>query len=351
METVHHTNEHDIVVLFARLLAGGYCPSATLPAAPLARWLRASGPQMIITDANIYLARDAWLADPAETAQTYGNISDWNTSLVTNMSYLFCAYAPRSACNTNASTFNDDISRWDTSSVTDMSWMFRSATSFNQPLSFNTSSVTDMSCTRVAARGVDVRWECAWGGRRRGDVVVAARVHSCAGGGASRATPQLRSASTAGGRAVRRDRCCIGAHRVHLPLAGMFRSASARWWYAVGVCVGWTAAWGVGVAARVHWRGGEPCDTTAAVGAHRVRLALAAMFDYATSFNQPLSFDTSSVTDMSCTREAEPCDATAAVGAHRVYRALAAMFYNATSFNQPLSFDTSSVTDMSWILR
>ena len=39
------------------------------------------------------------------------------------------------------------------------------------------------------------------------------------------------------------------------------------------------------------------------------------------AFNQPLSFDTSSVTDMSY------------------------MFYYASAFNQPLSFDTSSVTD------
>ena len=43
------------------------------------------------------------------------------------------------------------------------------------------------------------------------------------------------------------------------------------------------------------------------------------------AFNQPLSFDTSSVTDMSY------------------------MFYVASAFNQPLSFDTSSVTDMSYM--
>merc|ERR1712194_16884 len=47
-----------------------------------------------------------------------------------------------------------------------------------------------------------------------------------------------------------------------------------------------------------------------------------AMFGYASVFNQPLSFDTSSVT------------------------ATSYMFYYATVFNQPLSFDTSSVTDM-----
>ena len=46
------------------------------------------------------------------------------------------------------------------------------------------------------------------------------------------------------------------------------------------------------------------------------------MFDYASAFNQPLSFDTSKVTDM------------------------ALMFFVASAFNQPLSFDTSKVTSM-----
>ena len=46
------------------------------------------------------------------------------------------------------------------------------------------------------------------------------------------------------------------------------------------------------------------------------------MFVNAGAFNQPLSFDTSSVTSM------------------------AYMFYGASAFNQPLSFDTSSVKDM-----
>ena len=50
--------------------------------------------------------------------------------------------------------------------------------------------------------------------------------------------------------------------------------------------------------------------------------ALVSTRQYATAFNQPLSFDTSRVTNMG------------------------AMFYGASVFNQPLSFDTSSVTSM-----
>ena len=49
------------------------------------------------------------------------------------------------------------------------------------------------------------------------------------------------------------------------------------------------------------------------------------MFYYASAFNQPLSSDTSSVTTMGD------------------------MFNGAGAFNQPLSFDTSSVTDMSYM--
>ena len=51
------------------------------------------------------------------------------------------------------------------------------------------------------------------------------------------------------------------------------------------------------------------------------------MFYGASVFNQPLSFDTSSVTNMR------------------------SMFYGASAFNQPLSFDTSSVTTMGLMFR
>jgi len=52
-------------------------------------------------------------------------------------------------------------------------------------------------------------------------------------------------------------------------------------------------------------------------------MCLGATRQGASAFNQPLSLDTSSVTDMG------------------------SMFYSASVFNQPLSLDTSSVMDMS----
>lgn len=51
-------------------------------------------------------------------------IGTWNTSSVTNMAFLF-----------NSTAFNQDISGWDTSSVTNMDYMFNNATTFNQDLS------------------------------------------------------------------------------------------------------------------------------------------------------------------------------------------------------------------------
>jgi surface protein len=69
---------------------------------------------------------------------SYGNITNvptWDTSQVTDMSYMF----------SEASDFNGDISNWKTSQVTNMYAMFNNASSFNQDLdSWNTSQVTDM---------------------------------------------------------------------------------------------------------------------------------------------------------------------------------------------------------------
>ena len=89
-----------------------------------------------ITDANIQTAVDLWVSDRSAATTTYGNISDWDVSQVTDMSELF----------KDKTNFNDDISNWDVSNVTNMSVMFSDATSFNQDISsWDVSSVTDMS--------------------------------------------------------------------------------------------------------------------------------------------------------------------------------------------------------------
>ena len=57
--------------------------------------------------------------------KSVGNISGWDVSNVTDMSSMFygCTY------------FNQDISGWDVSNVTDMAQMFRECRSFNQDIS------------------------------------------------------------------------------------------------------------------------------------------------------------------------------------------------------------------------
>ena len=64
------------------------------------------------------------------------DISNWDTTNVTNMSLMFNA----------ANRFNQPIGTWNTTNVTDMSNMFANASDFNQPIGlWNTGAVTNMS--------------------------------------------------------------------------------------------------------------------------------------------------------------------------------------------------------------
>ena len=62
----------------------------------------------------------------------YIDISYWDVSNVTNMSFMFCD------CN----NFNQNLSNWDVSSVTDMTYLFLNCKSFNKDISkWNVSNV------------------------------------------------------------------------------------------------------------------------------------------------------------------------------------------------------------------
>ena len=136
------------------------------------------------TQASLKTAVQTWMSDYANgyanVRSTFGPVSSWDVSSITSMNGLF----------SSSGGFNEDISSWDTSSVTDMVDMFwvrpahaslpvsswsstrclcaaasprppasrpacrpyappcvtgQGANAFNQPLSFDTSSVTDMS--------------------------------------------------------------------------------------------------------------------------------------------------------------------------------------------------------------
>ena len=74
-----------------------------------------------------------WLNDPTKAEIEYGDISQWDTSSVTDMHELFYE-----------SHFNGDISGWNVSSVTTMYCMFYNS-HFNGDISaWNVSSVTNM---------------------------------------------------------------------------------------------------------------------------------------------------------------------------------------------------------------
>ncbi|GMH55278.1 hypothetical protein TrST_g4655 [Triparma strigata] len=94
------------------------------------------------SDADVKIAAKAWCEDAEAARETYGPISIWNTSEVTDMSESFSADAPIGPA---VEKFNEDISRWDVSNVTSMKSMFCEAFAFNGDLSpWDVSNVTNM---------------------------------------------------------------------------------------------------------------------------------------------------------------------------------------------------------------
>ena len=88
-----------------------------------------------IDDSNFHAAINLWFDNQAEANATYGHISDWNTSAVTDMSNAF----------DGRTTFNEDIGRWDVSNVRNMTMMFHEAEAFNQDIgNWDVSSVLHM---------------------------------------------------------------------------------------------------------------------------------------------------------------------------------------------------------------
>ena len=73
----------------------------------------------------------------------YEDISEWNVSMITDMSHLFHKVVNGINIFKN---FNDEISEWDVTMVTNMSSMFEGAERFDQNIEkWNTSNVIDMS--------------------------------------------------------------------------------------------------------------------------------------------------------------------------------------------------------------
>jgi surface protein len=99
----------------------------------------------VMDDSTIRTAVSAWVSDSAAAEAAYGHISTWDTSGVTDLSYLFCDNWNCGYSNVGASSFNEDISAWDTSGVTTMYKMFYHASAFDQDIGdWDTSGVTTM---------------------------------------------------------------------------------------------------------------------------------------------------------------------------------------------------------------
>ena len=86
---------------------------------------------------------DVWYKHRGPVILKYGDISEWNASLVTNMKGLF----------KDKIDFDDDISKWNVSNVTNTGNMFYKSLSFNGNVSgWKVSNVTNMSGLGLGCR-------------------------------------------------------------------------------------------------------------------------------------------------------------------------------------------------------
>ena len=109
---------------------------------------------LTLGDENMNDAVSVWLQDKLSATRTYGSISLWDTSEVTDMSYLFCS-ASESDCNGQfkilGKSFNGDLSKWDVRKVTDMSHIFEGAVHFNSDISkWDVAHVTSMNGSKLS---------------------------------------------------------------------------------------------------------------------------------------------------------------------------------------------------------
>ena len=154
----------DVTFSFSGLATGGnsgyggddvYTGSVQVPAADVVITFQ---PQ---SKDELQIAVDLWESDNISALSTYGEINEWDVSLITDMSYLF---QDKTTFNDdlnnwdvsnvtnmnrffmNCNEFNGDISTWDVSNVSNMAWMFHRADQFNGDLSgWDVSSVTNMN--------------------------------------------------------------------------------------------------------------------------------------------------------------------------------------------------------------
>ena len=80
------------------------------------------------TKDELQTAVDLWCKNKEEALESYGLISKWDTSLITDMSELFKGIERSGMCEIYCKErldFNDDINNWDVSNVKNMKKMFK----------------------------------------------------------------------------------------------------------------------------------------------------------------------------------------------------------------------------------
>jgi len=110
-----------------------------------------------ITNTNIKTAVALWASNQQSCLDTYGHISNWNTTSVTEMNWL---------CYSGALTLNANLNDWDTSNVTSMVSTFQGGSAFTNggvALTWDTRKVTNMegmfSHGSVFNQGFGPRWD------------------------------------------------------------------------------------------------------------------------------------------------------------------------------------------------
>ena len=121
---------------------------APLEVEALANYASVEKTQTVFTTETLRTAVGAWCKDKESAKEIYGDIENWNTSKVENMSFLFNDWAGAPIYCSTASAFNEDISRWDVTSVTSFYRTFCFAYAFNQDISsWKTAHVTNLQNT------------------------------------------------------------------------------------------------------------------------------------------------------------------------------------------------------------
>ena len=268
------------------------------------------------------------------------SIESWDTSKVTDMSYMFW----------NANAFNQRIGSWDTSKVTKMNSMFQDAAAFNKPIgSWDTSKVTDMSHMFQDAAAFNKpigSWDTSkvtdMSNMFRNAYAFNQRIGSWDTSKVTDMSYMFWHAYAFNQRIVSWDTSKV------TDMGGMFQEARAfdqpiGLWDTSKV----TDMWGMFQDAKAFNQPIGSWDTSKVT-------VMNGMFYGAKAFNQPIgSWDTSKVTKMnSMFRDAYAFNQSIESWDTSKVTKMNSMFWNAYAFNQSIgSWDTSKVTDMSFMFQ